>query len=263
MNQYSGSFIRWLHPHAAYHRMFTDWAAADIYMVQEHHQFGSAHPLCRASAVNPPTEAVDMLQCLCLTIVGKEPAETDTMESLWEYMCQKQTDKFFPGYGLDLFCMLVCVIRIAEGNHCIRNCLDTAVADRSTVRIPAEILQGVPVAIEGLFDKGAPGYGIKVVDPCFPGRRIHQILAGPVQGKQPFFIKLFEMAEIFPTEHLPEDLYWKDETFVPGLNEVTGWIQPATGDHGVQMGVEIQLLPPGMQYRHDPRGCPHILFITA
>lgn len=171
--QYSGSFIRWLHPHAAYHRMFTDWATADIYMVQEHHQFGSAHPLCRVSAVNLPPEAADMLQCLCLTIVGKEPTETDTVESLWEYMCQKQADEFSPGYSLNLLRVVVCIIRIAEGNLCIRNCLNTAVTDCSTVRIPAEILQGVPVAIEGLFDKGAPGYGIKVVDPRFPGRRFH------------------------------------------------------------------------------------------
>lgn len=87
--------------------------------------------------------------------------------------------------------------------------------------------------------------------------------AGSFQGKPPFFIKLFEPAEIFPPEHLPENLHRKDEAFVPCLGETAGGVQSAAGDHGVQMGVEIQLLPPGMQYGHDPRGCPHILFIAA
>lgn len=109
-----------------------------------------------------------MLQGLCLTIVGKEPAETDTVEPLWEYMCQEQPDEFLPGYGLDLLCVLVCIVRIAEGNLCVCNCLNTAVADRGTVRIPGEVLQSVPVPVEGLFDKGTPGDGIKAVNPCFP-----------------------------------------------------------------------------------------------
>lgn len=92
-----------------------------------------------------------------------------------------------------------------KGDLRFRNGKDMAVGDGDLMGIPAQVLDGVAEAVEGLLDKEAPVLAVKAVLEGLPAGRSPESRTGVREGKGAVLVEPVQEGKVFSLEPIPQD----------------------------------------------------------
>ena len=147
-----------------------------------------------------------------------------------------------------------------KGNGVIVHPGDPGVADGDPMRVPSRIFDGVAGAMKGLFHVGEPGFPIKGITKAGPHAGLTELPAGAGKGQFPGTEQAGKLVQELSAEQITKCPDGKEEA-AAAANETFGFGQAAAGDDAVDMGVKLQLLPPGVEDLYDPRRSAQERFI--
>ncbi len=128
--------------------------------------------------------------------------------------------------------------------------------------IPAQVLDGVAEAIEGLLDEGAPVPSVKAVPEGLPAGRFPESGTGAREGKGAILIEPVQEGKVFPPELVPQDKNRQEEfPTAPADPAVRG--KAAAGKDAVHMDMAAHLLVPGMEHLDDAVLGAQVFFVGA
>lgn len=97
---------------------------------------------------------------------------SDFLESTGKDMLDVKADELLDGNRTVLYLAAIFVILVTVCNFGICKTFDSAVANRNTANVPADVLQCIAIAIESLFAVDDPVLGVKMTDEAIPGSLI-------------------------------------------------------------------------------------------
>lgn len=198
-----------------------------------------------------PLDAENNGKLLLPVRVGEETIIPGLLETGRKDMHHEPADELTAGKGDILEGRIVLIAFRHKGDEVSINRLHPGVSDGDTVGITPQIFNGIAEA--GLPDIRAPGGIVKPVFQGSPGGWVCQGGTGGGEGKLPAFIKGVQGGKKLPPELRGKDFSWNKEAIAAGLQlPVRGEATP--GDDAVDMGMEVQLLPPGMEDLDDAWG---------
>ncbi len=116
--------------------------------------------------------------------------------------------------------------------------------------IPAQVLNCVAEAIEGLLDEGAPVPAVKAVPESLPAGRFPESRTEVREGKGAILIKPVQEGEVFAPELVPQDKD-REEEGTPAFTDPAVPCEPAAGEDAVHMHMVKHFLVPGMEHLDD------------
>lgn len=132
------------------------------------------------------------------------------------------------------------------------------VGDSDTVRITPQIINRITEAVKGFPDVRAPGGTVELVFQRRPGGRVRQGGAGRGKGKLPVLMERIQGCKKLSPKLCRKDLCREEEAIAAGAQfSIRG--KAASGNDAMDMGMEVQLLPPGMKDLDDTGGGPQKL----
>ena len=200
-----------------------------------------------------PLDAEDDSKPLFAETVGKEAVIADLLESGREDVHHEPADELTAGKGHLFEGRIVPVVLCPKSDGVRRDRLHPGVGDGDAVGIAPQVLDGIAEAVKGLPDVWAPGSIVEPVPQGGPGSGGHQGGAGSRERKLPAFMKGVEGGKELSPELSGKDPGGDEEAAATGPKlPVPG--EPAAGDDAVDVGMEVELLPPGMEDLDDARG---------
>ena len=209
-----------------------------------------------------PLQSKDKPQIFRLRPVVQESVITDFLEPFREHMHQKAADEFR---------VLQCdrpqgfsrpPAPCRKSGVCFRDRQDPAVGDGDLMGIAAEVLNGVPKAIEGFFYVRAPVLIVKRIPEFSPMVRVPQLFAGSGKNQLSVLEEGLEPREELPFKLIPEGLHTDKEVFLDRPDLMAGG-EAAAGNDAVHMYMVAQLLVPGVEYLYDTWNSPEMLFVSG
>ena len=197
-----------------------------------------------------PLQAEDEFQVVFPVTVVEEAVITDLLEAGREHMHHEAPDEFQTGKGhLNGGGIIPAVLR-GKGDGIPGDRLYPGIGDGDAVGIAPKVLNGIAEAIEGLPDVRAPGGTAKGIPEHSPGGRILQGSAGIRERELPGTVKGVQGGKELPFE-LCSEHPGRDKEMVSCHLKPAVFGKAAPGDDAVDVGVEVELLPPGMEYLDD------------
>ena len=171
-------------------------------------------------------------------------------------MLQEKSDERLALHAEHLFLVSVCVVFVTEGHVPSVHRDNTAVRDGGSERIPRKVAYGIPLAVEGFFNERKPTLPEKAVHKRFPFIPGLQVFCK--RKVQPAFLIIFlKGTEKLAPEHRCDSSFRQEEALVPRLNKFPVRGDPTAGNAYVEMGMEVQFLPPGVEHADDPGFSAH------
>lgn len=194
-------------------------ADANIPVIQKKHQFCHGFSFDWIWNKYRIPQFMYQFQFPGFTAVAEKTAETDSGKAFGKDMLQKQSNKFRTSDGFQLGNTMIRIILVTEGHRSAGDIRNPAVADCSAIGITGEILNGIPISVECLFDERKPLLFIERIYEFLPVVMVTQICTFSMQGKQIFFVVRFELFHKFTAEHLSDSAFRKEKSFVAGFSE--------------------------------------------
>ena len=145
-----------------------------------------------------PLEGEDQLQVPGLCTVAEEAIVADLLEPLREHMQEEPPDELAAAYGNGAFWIPRLQAPCRKGDLRFRNGKDTAVGDGDLMGIPAQVLDGVAEAVEGLPDERAPVPAVKAVPEGLPAGGSADSVTGSREGKGAVLIEPVQEGKVLP-----------------------------------------------------------------
>ena len=120
------------------------------------------------------------------------------------------------------------------------------------VGVPAEVLEDLLWAAEGLLCVDDPFLAVKAVLELVEGRRISKLGAAAFQGEQTCFVEFLDRLKQFSTEDLGHRLDWKEEA-AGRWDPMPLFVESPCRDDAMGVGVETQVARPGVQHTGHPK----------
>ena len=201
----------------------------------------------------------DGLEVLLFAAVIQETVVTDFLETKRKYVHHKPAHELFVAES-DLFCASIFIVLCRKSHIILVHADNAGICDRNAVSVSAKVFDSIAVSVEGFLDIRAPLLFVKAVSKFIPCIAVLQLPAGRGKTEFPFFMILLQACKEFAAE-LGCEYFGRDEKMRTALFQFSVFCQAAAGYDAVDMGMEIQFLPPRMKYLDDSGCCTEILWI--
>jgi hypothetical protein len=153
--------------------------------------------------------------------------------------------------GQGLLPATIGVVLDAEGHVAIGDIEQAVVGDGDAVGVAAEVTEDVFGSAERRLGVDDPGRVVEAVLEGAPGVGVSEL--GGAAGKDELAVLpgAVESVKELAAEELGQDLDGKEEALAPGQPAGAVESKSAAGDDAVEMGMEEQVLAPGVEHRGD------------
>ena len=193
-----------------------------------------------------PLDAEDDLEILTLIAVVKETVVTDLLKTSREHVHHQ------PSYELlwsNTDCLqqgMIAVILSRKGNSLFGDTLYPGVGDGDTVSVTSQVFKSIAKAIKGLPDVWTPLYLVESVQELLETEGVAQLLAGRRENKLAFLKSIRKRSKELPPELACQD-FGREKEMSAAFLQLQILSESSAGDDTVDVGMEIQLLSPGVQ----------------
>ena len=163
-----------------------------------------------------------------------EAEVTNGMQSSGQDVSQVAPDEFDPGDGAWFDAVVITAILPSEGHGVVADGDDTRITDDAAADISAQIFDGI----------GAIAEGLNVYAPVFVPHRGIEHLEIPTACLQ--------LSGEVPAKGLPNQGKVKQEVGVLDGDDVPIWIDSGTGNNVMNVGMDAELLVPGVEDAGEP-----------
>ena len=179
---------------------------------------------------------------------GHEPIVTDADEARGQDVQEEATDELLGADGDGSMCTRGTVVAGAEGHLVIHAAEEPLVGDGHPMGIAAEVAECLLGSIEGSLGVDAPFFASEFSQEPMEGLGVLEVLRRWGEAKISSMEEFLECVEELSTEELGQSLDGDEEAVLGGDPFPFRGIESASCDHDVQMGVELQLLIPGVKH---------------
>lgn len=241
----------------------TDRTSTDVPTIKKEHELGNGFPFYRISGINTVPELVNKFQFFRFLAVTEVAGKAYTTEPFGKYMHEEGIQELCAAHMHRFGFPIISVIFVMERYAGIIYGINPAVADGAAEYVAGKIGNGVAEPVKRFFDMRDPVFMVKPVNEFPPFIAVAEIQAASAKLKFFLAVVLFQSVQKLSAVKPAHGIFWEKVSFMGSFHKLAGASQPSAGKHGMDMGMEIQLLALCMQYGNNSGSCSKMLFVTA